>query len=392
MELDIRCLKIFARLHEPGREACGHRHRSGPEHQVLQPDLRLTHEACDLVIQRRFVAFIDKARLQMILEILANARQILNHFDPVRPQLLGFPKPRQHHDLRCVDRPTGQDHFATDFDLGLTPRAIHIEDAGALFSVQDDLRDLCMRDNLQVFAVLDRVEECDRRAAPPTVASGQLEEADAFLFRPVVVRVEWITGGLRRCDPGVRDRALDPHVANGQGALVAVIFVRPAFVPFGSFEERQDIVPAPAGIPHLTPAVVILRLPADVQKPVQRRRSAQHLATRPFDRPPVQPGVRLSLVAPVNIRIMDRFKVADGDVDPWVDIAPTSFKKDDLGLRIGTQPIGDYAPRRPRSDNHIISFHASFSLRFEKNSMQINDTILGFFETKRLKNSHIRED
>src|SRR5438552_12576334 len=50
--------------------------------------------------------------------------------------------------------------------------------------------------------------------------------------------------------------------------------------PLGALEERQNVVPTPAAIAKLRPVVVILRLAADVDQPVDRRRAAEHAAAR----------------------------------------------------------------------------------------------------------------
>ena len=50
--------------------------------------------------------------------------------------------------------------------------------------------------------------------------------------------------------------------------------------PLSALEKRQDIVPTPAAITQLRPVVVILRLAADIDEPVYRRRAAEDAAAR----------------------------------------------------------------------------------------------------------------
>jgi hypothetical protein len=60
--------------------------------------------------------------------------------------------------------------------------------------------------------------------------------------------------------------------------------------PLGALEEWQDVVPTPAAIAKLRPVVVILRLAADVDQPVDRRRAAEHAAARILLFPMVEQG------------------------------------------------------------------------------------------------------
>ena len=70
--------------------------------------------------------------------------------------------------------------------------------------------------------------------------------------------------------------------------------------PLGVLEERQDVVPPLAAIAELRPVIVILRLAADVDETVDRRRAADHAAARIGNGAPVGAGISLGLEAQVS--------------------------------------------------------------------------------------------
>src|SRR5580658_5161741 len=81
-------------------------------------------------------------------------------------------------------------------------------------------------------------------------------------------------------------------------------------------EERQHVVPAPAGEPELAPMIVIGGLPAHIDHGVDRGRAADHLAPRISEAAAVEARFRLSLKAPIRAGIADREQIPDGDVKP----------------------------------------------------------------------------
>ena len=92
--------------------------RPGAVEQPFEPHQRLLERAADAVVQRdRLGAAIDRARLEVVLQIVPDARQLVHHLDAVRAQVLGRPDPRQLEHLRRVDGAAGE------HDLARRPRA-----------------------------------------------------------------------------------------------------------------------------------------------------------------------------------------------------------------------------------------------------------------------------
>ena len=146
-------------------------------------------------------------------------------------------------------------------------------------------------------------------------------------------------------------------------------FITTPFVVFRAFEQRQHVVPAPAVIAHLAPAVVILGLSPDIKQAVQGGGPAQHFAARPFNDPPVEPRIGLGFVAPVDLRIVDRFEVSNRDMYPRIPVATACFKQNHLVLGIRAQAICDHTACRSCADNNKIRFHCEDSPIWIKKSL-----------------------
>src|SRR6266851_1296645 len=60
--------------------AGAHRERAPAVKRVAHADAEFAHQACDIVVERdRPRAAIDQPRLQMVLQILAHAAQLVHH-------------------------------------------------------------------------------------------------------------------------------------------------------------------------------------------------------------------------------------------------------------------------------------------------------------------------
>ena len=140
-------------------------------------------------------------------------------------------------------------------------------------------------------------------AAALVVAAVEVGHArDADLGRRLAEGVEDLPGQALLLDPPLAARAV--HLVGAGGKIL------------GALEVRQDVVPAPAAVARLAPAVVVARLAAHVDHAVDRRAAAEHAAARIVERAAVQAGLGLGLEAPVGARVVLGVEVADRDVDP----------------------------------------------------------------------------
>ena len=77
MELDIRRRQLRPRLAENAHLAGAHRHRPAPGEDVAQSDRGPSDQVIDLVVKRRDVDLVHRAHLEMVLQVLSDARQFM---------------------------------------------------------------------------------------------------------------------------------------------------------------------------------------------------------------------------------------------------------------------------------------------------------------------------
>ena len=135
------------------------------------------------------------------------------------------------------------------------------------------------------------------------------------------------------------------------------MFGGPGEVILGGLEQRLDIVPSPAGAAKLAPMVVIGGLTAHIDHAVDRRAAAKDAAARIDQFAPVQARLGGGLVAPVGARIADAVKIADGDMDPMVIVAPARLDQQDPMAGIRGQAVGKDAARAAGADDDEIIGH-----------------------------------
>ncbi len=111
---------------------------------------------------------------------------------------------------------------------------------------------------------------------------------------------------------------------------------------------------APAAIAERRPVVVVLVLPAHVQQPVQRARSAEHPAARPLDAASRDRRIRLGEVAPVELRVVHRLEVADRHVQPQVAVGAAGLEQQHARASVGGQAVREHAARRARADDDVV--------------------------------------
>ena len=111
MELDIWGFQLGARFQERSAEACRHRHRPGAFQRIFQRNADILQRMPCLAVDCALRGLVNRPRLKMILQVLADAGQIVNHFDAMRGKLAASTNAGQHHDMRRSQRPGGQHHF-----------------------------------------------------------------------------------------------------------------------------------------------------------------------------------------------------------------------------------------------------------------------------------------
>ncbi|MHC2409557.1 hypothetical protein ACVJGC_002148 [Bradyrhizobium diazoefficiens] len=155
---------------------------------------------------------------------------------------------------------------------------------------------------------------------------------------------------------GLRQRIGHGHVGDRQRAVAAVILVGAARLALGLLEIGQHVVIAPAGVAALAPAVIVLVLAANIEQAVDRARAAQRLTARLEHLAPLQLGLRLGLVHPVDRLLLEQLAVAERHVDPDVGILRAGLEQQHAVLAVRRQAVGEHAAGGAGADDDVVEF------------------------------------
>ena len=137
-------------------------------------------------------------------------------------------------------------------------------------------------------------------------------------------------------------------------AADAVQFVLAALLVLGAAEIRQHVGECPAGIAELPPVIEILVLAADIEKAVDRTRSAENLAAR-LDHPAVvQLRLGIGRVEPIDLGVGEQLAVAERNVNPDVAVRPAGLQQQHAMAPRRGQPIGENAAGRAGADDDVV--------------------------------------
>ena len=211
-----------------------------------------------LVQRLHAVDLEDRALLQMVLQVAADARRVADHGDAVLGQPVARPDAGELQDLRRADGACRQDDLALGARLD-EPAALAEPDADGAPAFDDHLLDQHAGLQAQVGPAEHGLQEGARRGPANAALLVDVEVADAG----VVAGVEVGRLGDAHLDRGLghgvqhvplHARLLDPPFA--AGAMMLGIAEEMIVEPL---EDGPHIVPAPAGQAELAPVIVVLR-------------------------------------------------------------------------------------------------------------------------------------
>ena len=183
----------------------------------------------------------------MILEVGADARQVVDDRHADRPQMVGRADARQQQQARRADAARGDQHLALAAQHGGRPPLSTTSTPTArppstTMRVTSDAGP-----DGQVRPVANGLEIGDGGRGAARVADGDLVVADALLLRAVEVGIVGDAVLLRRAQEGLADRQRVDRNGHAERAAIAVILVGEALVVLGPLEVGQDLAIAPAG-------------------------------------------------------------------------------------------------------------------------------------------------
>src|SRR5262249_47745261 len=217
--------------------------------------------------------------------------------------------------LDRADRAGGEDDLAAAARR-LRAAAVAPAHAHRALAVEHDALHQATGFEPQIAAMEHRLKEAARRRPAPAALLVDVEDALSLVVAAVEARNP-LDAGLFGCGAEVVEnvpahaRRLDPPFAAG-----GVRRARPEEMVLVPLEERQHVVPAPAGQAELAPVVVIGRLAAHVDHGVDGGGAPDRLAARIIEAAAVEPGLGLGREQPVRARIADGEQAADRDMKP----------------------------------------------------------------------------
>ena len=229
--------------------------------------------------------------------------------------------------------------------------------------LDDGFLDLRPGQDGQIAAMADRPHESFITRMALAVADGELQIADAVLIAVIEVAVagEALLGRGR--DEKVGETVVHDRIGDAEFASAATKRALASLVALTALEQRQDIVPAPAGVSQLPPVLVVQRVAANIEHAVDGARPAQPPPPRPIEPPAVQMRLGLGEIAPVVRTGLEQPRHAGRDLDPTVLGLRTGLQQKHARIGIGGKPVGQDAAGGPGAHDHIVELIQDLSAR-----------------------------
>ena len=330
-----------------------HGHRTAAAEKIIERDTGLADQRRVHGVERLHPRYlVDRAQLQMVLQILADAGSIEQRCNSMLRQVRPGPDGRQHQQLRRADRARRQDHLAAAFRTSqhtILPPA----HAGRTFPCEVDAFGEAAGFKPEILPVQHRLQETARGGPAPAHLLIDVEIADAFVVAGVEVRDGRDAVLVRRFATSVENFPGQPRLLDAPFAALCVMPALEKMIDVLA-EERPHVVPRPAGQAELAPLVVVGGLAEHVDHAVDRRRAADHLAARIVQRTAIETRLRLGLEQPVGARIADGIEIADRDVKPDPVVVAAGLQQQNALRWIGRQPVRQHAAGRARADDDKV--------------------------------------
>ena len=199
VELHVGPRRVGHGAREEAALVDAHGHRSAPSQHEIEADAKLAPRRRERVVGRdRARAAEDHPRLQMILQVFADAGQRVDDADAEALQQVRRADPRQLQQLRRLERAGAQDHFAARGGLDVAP-ALTVDDAARAPAVEQHARRVRVGLDVEVRARRRRTQVRNGGRAAQAAPGGQLVVAGAFLrgaVEVVVARNAELDGGV----------------------------------------------------------------------------------------------------------------------------------------------------------------------------------------------------
>ena len=199
-----------------------------------------------------------------------------------------------------LQRAGAQQHLARGFELLELAGLLKLH-AHRTFVLQQDAGGVGVGEHLQIGPRAVGAQVGLGRAVAFSVLVGDLVQANPFLFWPIEVRVQAVTGLLRGFDEHRSEAVRAAQVHHVERATRAVQGIATALIVLGALEVGQHVIEAPARVALGGPLVVVPPVPAQVNHGVDRAGAAQHLAPGLITLAAIETALRDGVELPVGL-------------------------------------------------------------------------------------------
>ena len=351
MELDVGVRDAVAAAQEgPGVGLVARAHAL-LEEEPLEADHDHAVRLQVAVERDRLLAAVLHVNLQMVVQVLADARQVDRRRDADRAQVIGRTDAGEHQELRRAEGAGADDHLARGEGLaGLAAHGVGQAEGPPLVE-QHPLAERAGPDG-QRGVRRDTPQVGPGRGGAQAALDVHVEAAEALLPRAVDVAGRREAGLAAGLEEGPAERVELGLAADPDRPLAAAVAVGAGRESLQALEVGQHLVVAPAAAAALGPALVVQRVAAQVDHAVDRGGAAQGLAARLVERAAVEVLLRLGLQVPVvaAVALVVRAQAA-GHADRPVTVLRPGLQQQDRGAAVGEAPGQDAAGRaRARHD------------------------------------------
>ena len=275
---------------------------------------------------------------------------------PTSAQVLGVADARHLEQLWRVEGAAAQDDLVGRHRASSTaPGAVG--DAGGPPTVEAHAQHGGPRHHLEVPAVHHRVQVGARRAEPAAAVEVLIEAGEALLAVAVDIVGQRVTRLLNSLEEGAEQRVRRRAAFEHDRSTVAAVLVATGQAVLHLLEVREAVGVVPVGHAWVgCPALVVERVAALEDHPVDARGAAEHLAPRVADATAAHERLWFALVLPVVEAVAARQHQGGGHVDQYVPpvVGPSGFEDEHAGGRVGAQPVGQHGARRAAADDHEV--------------------------------------
>ena len=244
-------------------------------------------------------------------------------------------------------------------DLRGGPAAVLVLHADSPLALEEDPGHERAGHDLEVGAVHHGVEVGPRRRQPPAVPDVAVEGGEALLPVAVDVIGAGVAGLLAGAEERLEERVRGRTALEREGAVVPT--ERVAGIGREAVLHPVEVGQAVRVVPGLharvgRPALVVQRVPALEDHPVDAARTAEHLAAGVVDPAAVHLRLGLRLVLPVVEAAADREGEGGRHVDEDVPggVVATRFQDEHGAGRVGRQTVGQGGTGGAASDDHVV--------------------------------------